>query len=72
MGMFDSLMVPCPQCGEDIEYQSKAGECVLTRFDINDVPACIADDVNDELQVWSKCEADRANFSHDLDAGCRT
>ena len=29
MGMFDSLIVKCPNCNEQVEFQSKAGGCNL-------------------------------------------
>lgn len=29
MGMYDSVMVRCPKCGEEHEFQSKSGECLL-------------------------------------------
>lgn len=32
MGMFDSLNTECPKCGNDIEFQSKSGECLLTNY----------------------------------------
>ncbi len=27
MGMFDSIMVKCPECGKEVEFQSKSGAC---------------------------------------------
>lgn len=32
MGMFDSLYTDCPNCGEELEFQSKSGECFLTSY----------------------------------------
>lgn len=43
MGMFDSVMVPCPRCKEDvIEFQSKAGDCSLVDYSPHSVPMEIA------------------------------
>ena len=29
MGVYDTIMIPCPKCGELFEAQSKSGECTL-------------------------------------------
>lgn len=42
MGMFDSVNVKCPKCGEVVEFQSKAGNCYLDNYFINKVPISIA------------------------------
>jgi hypothetical protein len=42
MGMFDSVYVTCPSCGDTVEFQSKAGECSLKSYSITSVPAEIA------------------------------
>lgn len=50
MGMFDSIMFTCPKCKEQIEEQSKAGECLLRVYEESAVPLDIAGDiVNSEL-----------------------
>ena len=51
--MFDTLMVACPDCGKMIEFQSKAGDCILAEYDVNNVPDEIAVDVKDDI---SSCE----------------
>jgi hypothetical protein len=33
MGMFDSVMVPCPECGQRIQAQTKSGDCILAFYD---------------------------------------
>ena len=30
--MFDSVLLPCPNCGEFYEAQSKSGDCLLKIF----------------------------------------
>ncbi len=44
MGMFDRVLVTCPDCSEEIEFQSKAGHCNLDRFYVpkGTVPMIIA------------------------------
>ena len=48
MGCFDSVMVPCPECGELTEFQTKAGECLLTEYSFEDAPAALLVDVVNE------------------------
>lgn len=50
MGMFDTVHVKCPACGEILELQSKAGHCILNEYNLDNVPAHIAGDlINREL-----------------------
>lgn len=44
MGMFDSMYVKC-KCGREVEFQSKAGDCGLHKYTIDDCPAAIAGDL---------------------------
>lgn len=41
MGMFDSVIVNCPYCNKKTELQSKAGDCNLEAFALNDMPLII-------------------------------
>lgn len=54
MGMFDSIIFSCPNCGKELEAQSKAGECTLERFSHKDAPTVIAADCLGDLLVC-KC-----------------
>lgn len=42
MGMFDSIYFTCPSCGEEIEDQSKGGDCVLAKYRADAVPIDVA------------------------------
>lgn len=58
MGMFDSLFVDCPKCDGHIEFQSKAGECALSSFTIEDVGRRspeVAMDLNGQSEACNKC-----------------
>ena len=46
MGMYDTVMVPCPTCGEPAEFQSKSGDCKLDTYTLEDAPDDVLDDVN--------------------------
>ena len=54
MGMFDSVYAKC-SCGSELEWQSKAGECMLRVYSSNAVPSNIAADINDEIEECIKC-----------------
>lgn len=34
MGMFDTIVIECPNCGNEIECQSKSGDCTLKRMSL--------------------------------------
>ena len=55
MGCFDSLIVPCPGCGDSVEFQSKAGDCSLARYTVQDVPLKIAQDLDGEVRHCHDC-----------------
>ena len=55
MGMFDSVLLPCPKCYEQIELQSKAGKCAGEVFDSWRVPIKIAEDLSVNPIECSEC-----------------
>jgi len=46
MGLFDSVMVPCPTCGKRSEFQSKSGDCFMATYNLEDCPVEVLADVN--------------------------
>lgn len=46
MGLYDTVMVPCPDCGHKEEFQSKSGECILSYFELEDCPFDVMIDIN--------------------------
>jgi len=46
MGMFDTVKVPCPQCGAYSEFQSKGGDCGLHYYSLDNAPDDVMKDVN--------------------------
>lgn len=46
MGMYDSVMVKCPKCGEEQEFQTKSGDCFLDVYTLEDCPDDVMVDVN--------------------------
>jgi hypothetical protein len=56
MGMFDSFMATCPDCGKQVEFQSKAGDCLLNEYTVTNVPAMVACDLDGDV---GSCECGR-------------
>lgn len=55
MGMFDYVRARCPNCGEIIEEQSKAGPCQLKDYNLYNAPASILEDM---VEWWcNNCES---------------
>lgn len=54
MGMFDTVLVPCPKCGKLAEFQSKGGDCILAVYNLADAPNDVLFDVNRHSPY--KCE----------------
>jgi len=46
MGMYDSVMVKCPKCVEEHEFQTKSGECLLDVYTLDNCPDDVMVDVN--------------------------
>jgi hypothetical protein len=56
MGMFDSIYVRCPECGVEHEFQSKAGDCYLHRYSLDDAPPQVLGDLHGDTRQC-KCGA---------------
>ena len=46
MGMYDTVMVKCPKCDAEHEFQSKSGECLLEVYTLEDCPDDVMANVN--------------------------
>jgi len=55
MGMFDTLVIDCPECYEQVEIQSKAGRCCMDTYNIYTVPDEILLSLRDKHIVCEKC-----------------
>lgn len=56
MGLYDSIYLKCPHCGEQEEVQSKAGKCDMEIFDKNSVPVIIAAALQDDDWTCYHCK----------------
>ena len=55
MGMFDSVWLECKACGEELEFQSKVGDCVLANYTINNAPPKILLDIDGQVGICMGC-----------------
>lgn len=46
MGCFDTVLVPCPNCDERSEFQTKSGACCLMTYNLEEAPDDVLADVN--------------------------
>ena len=53
--MYDSIDIPCPDCGTVFEAQSKSGSCVTAEYTIYGVPQDVAEDINRHAPFTCKC-----------------
>jgi hypothetical protein len=57
MGMFDSVRTSCPKCNSPLEYQSKAGECLLNDYHLDNVPLNIAVSIDGDIEYCVECDS---------------
>ena len=57
MGLFDSVLVLCPRCGNSVEFQSKSGDCDLVNYtSIHEIPIAILNDFRKhQFEVCEDC-----------------
>lgn len=55
MGMYDSVIVPCPVCGIEQDFQTKSGPCSLESYTLADAPADALMDVNRHSPAHCPC-----------------
>ena len=55
MGLYDTVKIKCPQCLEDVEFQSKAGDCYLAEYEEYKVPVIVAQDIAGSREDCPNC-----------------
>jgi len=58
MGLFDSVMVRCPNCGVEGEFQSKGADCPYLKvyhLEKNEVPNDVLLDINRHGPITCEC-----------------
>jgi predicted RNA-binding Zn-ribbon protein involved in translation (DUF1610 family) len=56
--MFDRVWVTCPSCGNNIEFQSKAGACELKDYSLDTAPSEIAGSILGDQYECEHCHRD--------------
>jgi len=64
MGMYDTIMVACPKCGERNAFQTKGGDCLLDCWPMEDAPKDALENVN--RHAPSPCEECGATLDFDM------
>lgn len=55
MGMFDTVLVKCPNCNTINEFQSKSGECLLAVYNLENCPEDVLRDINRHSPIECNC-----------------
>ena len=55
MGMFDSVLTPCPKCGVNMEFQSKGMDCDMEVYTLENAPTAILWDIINDPQYHEAC-----------------
>lgn len=53
--MFDSLYIDCPNCGKELFYQSKSGECMLSEYTYNNLSLIVAIGMDGDITMCEEC-----------------
>ena len=62
MGMFDYVWVNCPKCGDEIEFQSKAGPCNLNNYQLHNAPPKVQLDLVGEVGICVGCNGEDSTY----------
>jgi endogenous inhibitor of DNA gyrase (YacG/DUF329 family) len=55
MGVYDTVVARCPECGAPVSFQSKAGPCRLHTYRASEVPMAIAADIDGSAERCPDC-----------------
>lgn len=55
MGVYDTVLVNCPNCGLESEFQSKSGNCKLANYTLEDCPSDVLANVNRHSPNLCEC-----------------
>lgn len=55
MGMYDTIALPCPKCGEIYYAQSKSGDCLLYNYTFENCPENVMQNVNRHAPFLCDC-----------------
>lgn len=55
MGLYDSIYAKCPNCGEEIEFQTKSGDCLMGSYTIENCPDIALANANRHAPIECDC-----------------
>ncbi len=64
MGLFNSLYIKCPDCGNELEFQSKSGECAMSVYNDSNLSPTVAVGMDDDIV---RCDFCNNNFELNCD-----
>lgn len=55
MGVYDTIVVVCPKCTEELYFQSKSGDCCLANYSLDKCPKDVLHDANRHAPIKCDC-----------------
>lgn len=55
MGLYDRIHAECPNCGATVEFQSKALDCMMDVFTLENAPVEVVYDTMNDPHKCTKC-----------------
>ncbi len=56
MGVFDYIYLKCPNCGEEVEEQSKGGDSCQAQYTLENAPVNVVEYIIDEDFFCEECD----------------
>jgi len=56
MGVYNTILVPCPNCENIVKFQTKSGSKLLTEYNIKNVPKIELKGIYGETEYCSQCK----------------
>ena len=65
MGVYNTILVPCPECDNKVEFQTKTGDCSLSIYNISCAPY---EDIRGIMGCSSYCRGcdNKVNINEDI------
>ena len=55
MGVYDTVIVKCPNCGVENDFQSKSGDCTCATYTLENCPYDVLFDINRHFPCICEC-----------------
>ena len=57
MGAYNTILVPCPKCGDEVEFQTKSGSCDYQSYKLNLAPIEDVTGIKGEIEECPNCRS---------------